>query len=294
MPRPETGRPPAAIPVEEAYVWCEALTRRAARNFWLPIRGLDPARRNAMCALYAFSRGADDIADEPGIADREERFADCRRRLDGAFSGAPDDETFTALADAARRFGIPREPLGEIIDGAEQDLRVSRYATFAELKSYCHKVAGAVGIACVHIFGFRDPAALEHADTLGLGMQLTNILRDLGEDARRGRVYLPEEELSRFGVTGDDLLAGRVTPEFRALMAFQVARAREAFARSQALFPLLDRSARFCPLAIRAVYAGLLDVIEGRGYDVFSRRASLSAFGKLTRLAGAWFRARFA
>ncbi len=280
-----------AVGVDAAYAHCEELTRVAARNFYYPIRGLTRDRRRAMCAVYAFSRGADDIADDPGIEDRGGRFADFRRRLEGAFAGTPEGEVFVALADAAKRFHLPQRNLAEIIDGAEQDLRVTRYATYEELRSYCYKVASAVGLVCVEIFGYRDPAARVHAETLGIGMQLTNILRDVAEDAKLGRVYLPAEEMARFGVREEDVLAGRMTPAFGELMKFQVARARELFKKAEGLFPLLDRKARFCPLAIRGLYAGILDRIEKRGHDVFSGRVSLRAPAKVLCVIKAWFRA---
>ena len=270
---------------------CEQLTRLAARNFYYPIAGLPREQKRAMCAVYAFSRGADDIADEPGIPDRGARFAEYRRLLASAYEGEPGNEVFTALADAVKRFHVPRSVLEEIVDGAEQDLTVTRYATFADLSAYCHKVASAVGLACIEIFGYSDPAARGYAETLGIGMQLTNILRDVGEDAGRGRFYLPADELARFGVTEEDLVAGRVTGPFRALMQFQTARARDYFRRSDALFPLLTRKARFCPLAIRGMYRGILVRIERRGYDVFSRRISLSTPAKVACVVGAWFRA---
>ncbi|MCE9584199.1 MAG: presqualene diphosphate synthase HpnD [Planctomycetes bacterium] len=293
--------PPATSPrasvkaptVEEAYAFCEELTSRTARNFYYPIRGLTKERRRAMCAVYAFSRGADDIADEPGVLDRAGSFAAYRRGLAGAFSGAPEGEVFVALADAAKRFHLSKEHLAEIINGAEQDLKVTRYASFADLRGYCYKVASAVGLVCVEIFGYTDAAARGYAETLGIAMQLTNILRDIGEDAQRGRIYLPAEELARFGVREEDLLAGRVLPSFVELMKFQVARARENFANSEGLFALLDRKARFCPLAIRGLYEGILNRIEGRGYDVFSKRVSLSAPAKVLCVMRAWFRAWF-
>jgi phytoene synthase len=280
-----------APPLDVAYAHCEALTRAQARNFYYPIAGLGRDRRRAMCAVYAFSRGADDIADEPGIEDRAARFAEYRRRLAASFDGSADDEVFVALADAARRFNLPRLHLEEIVQGAEQDLTVTRYATFADLRAYCTKVASAVGLVCVEIFGYSDPAARGFAETLGIGMQLTNILRDIGEDARRGRVYIPAEELARFGVPEQDLIAGKVGPAFRNMMAFQVARARDHFRDSEGLFPLLPRKARFCPLAIRGLYTGILDRIERRGYDVFSRRVSLRTVSKILCVMRAWFRA---
>lgn len=283
--------PAPAVSVDSAYAFCEDLTSREARNFYYPIRGLTRDRRRAMCAVYAFSRGADDIADEPGIEDRAGRFAEFRRGLEAAFSGAPQGEVFVALADAAKRFNLPKQHLAEIIDGAEQDLTVTRYATFADLRGYCCKVASAVGLVCVEIFGYRDPAARIYAETLGIGMQLTNILRDVAEDARRGRIYLPAEDLARFGVREEEVLALRLTPSFVELMKFQVARAREAFANSEGLFPLLERKARFCPLAIRGLYAGILDRIERRGHDVFAGRVSLSAPAKILCVMKAWFRA---
>ncbi|MCC6738769.1 MAG: phytoene/squalene synthase family protein [Planctomycetia bacterium] len=285
------GAAAPAVPLDAAYAWCEDLTRREARNFYWPIRGLERDRRRAMCAVYAFSRAADDIADEPGIEDRPGRFADFRRRLEGAYAGTPEGEIFVALGDAARRFRLRREDLAEIVEGAEQDLRVTRYGTWEELKAYCHKVASAVGLVCIEIFGYSDPAARGHAEMLGLGMQLTHLLRDVAEDAQRGRIYLPAEDLARFDVREEDVLAGRMTPAFARLMAFEVARARELFASSEGLFPLLRRKARFCPLAIRGMYEGILGKIEKRGHDVFAGRAGLSTAGKLLCVMRAWFRA---
>lgn len=286
-----SGRAAASVPLDAAYAACEALTRSKARNFYYPIAGLTRDRRLAMCAVYAFSRGADDIADEPGIEDRPARFTDYRRRLAAAFDGSPEGDTFVALADAIRRFRIPRRPLEEIVEGAEQDLTVARYATFDDLRAYCAKVASAVGLVCIEIFGYSDPAARAHAEALGIGMQLTNILRDVGEDARRGRVYLPADELARFGVAEADILAERATPAFRELLRFQIARAREFFANSEGLFPLLTRKARFCPLAIRGLYLRILRKIEKRGHDVFGERIALSGPAKVACVIGAWFRA---
>ena len=177
-----------------------------------------------------------------------------------------------ALSDTIRRFSIPRRHLDALIDGVEMDITVDRYADFPALKVYCDRVAGAVGLVSLHIFGFRDPAAPGHAADLGVALQIVNIMRDVAEDAARGRIYLPADEMAAHGVTEDDLVAGRATPGFRALMARQGGRAREYFAAGERLLPLLDRRSRMCVAMLAGLYREILEEIEARDHDVFAGR----------------------
>ncbi|MBJ7457267.1 MAG: squalene/phytoene synthase family protein, partial [Thermoleophilia bacterium] len=219
--------------------------------------------------------------------------ADLRRDLDACVAGTATagDPVLVALSDAIRRFAIPRRHLDALIDGVEMDITVDRYADFPALKVYCDRVAGAVGLVSLHIFGFRDPAAPDHAADLGVALQIVNIMRDVAEDAARGRIYLPADEMAAHGVTEADLVAGRLTPGFRALMARQGVRAREYFAAGERLLPLLDRRSRMCVAMLAGLYREILDEIEARDHDVFAGRVALSAPRKLrlmvTRTAGA-------
>lgn len=275
------------VALREAYAYCESVTRRSHSTFELAISLVFRPRRQALQAIYAFCRLADDAVDLPGRAVREAKAAveALRRRLRDAFDGKPDGPLFVALLDAARRFHIPLPRFEEIIDGVEMDLDRGRYPTFEALVSYCHRVASSVGLACVHVFGFRDKAALEAAVDLGIALQLTNILRDLKEDAARGRIYLPAEDLQRFGVTERDIIEGRRTPEFLELMKFEVARAREYFKRGERLFACLSRWIRPCPIAMACAYRRILDSIESHGYDVFTHRVSLTPSQRMLVLA---------
>jgi phytoene synthase len=199
-----------------------------------------------------------------------------------------------ALLDASRRFQIPLPRFEEIIDGVAMDLDRGRYATFDALVRYCHRVASSVGLACVHVFGFRDKAALDAAVDLGIALQLTNILRDLKEDAALGRIYLPAEDLQRFGVTERDIIEGRRTPEFFELMKFEVARARDYFRRGERLFGCLSRWIRPCPIAMSCAYRRILDSIEAHGYDVFTHRVRLTPSQRTLVLGATALRTVFA
>jgi len=286
--------------LRDAYAWCETVTTRSRSSFGLALSLVMRPRRQALQAVYAFCRLADDAVDQPGTpAQASESVAKLRRDLREAFDGRPVGPLFIALMDAAKRFHIPRPRFEEILDGVAMDLDRRRYETFEALLSYCRRVASAVGLACVHVFGFRDRAALDAAVDLGIALQLTNILRDLREDSERGRIYLPREDLDRFGVLEEDLLQGRMTPEFTALMKFEVARARDYFARGEKLFGCLSRWIRPCPIAMSAAYKTILETIEKQGYDVFTRRIRLSkrqralvlaATGLRTVLAGRSYR----
>ncbi len=254
----------------DAYAWCRAVVARSGTNFGVAIRLLPKAKRDAICAIYAHCRIADDIAD--GGADR---------------SLLTDEHLRLALDDVRATWRVPREHLDAIVDGCTMDLEKHRYASFDELVEYCKKVASAVGLACLHVFGFEEKKALAYAEELGIAMQLTNIIRDVKEDAARGRIYLPAEELKRFGVSERDVLDGRFTPAMKAMLAFQVARARAWFTKGRRLLPLVHADSRKCPAAIATVYEALLDRVEASGHDVFTKRVRLTAAQKLKVLASA-------
>ena len=200
----------------------------------------------------------------------------------------PESPVFVALRDASRNFGIPKDYFHEIISGVEMDLVTSSYANFEDLYQYCYRVASVVGLVCIEIFEYTDPRALGYATDMGIAMQLTNILRDIEEDCGRGRLYLPQDELARHGVTEESLRAGETGPEFRAMMAEQVGRARGYFERSAALLPLLKPRSRLCPAVLRALYSAVLDRIEARDYNVFGERVALSSREKLAITAKVW------
>lgn len=288
--------------LEDAYARCRAIVAARAANFSYAFMALPFERRRGLEAIYTFCRVADDFADEDGlpIAERARRLEDLRLRLRLALPAPGEalperparDETLDpllqALAHTAGRFGVGRADLDDVAVGCVQDLTVTRYATWAELERYCYLVASAVGLACVPVFGLRDPASTTTARgpaiALGLAMQLTNIIRDVTEDLARDRIYLPREDLERFGVTEEAMRAGRVDGPWRALCAFQVERARALFREGAKLVPFVERRSRACPLALAAIYTALLDEIERRGFDVFSGRVSLGAARKLSLL----------
>ncbi|HJU28859.1 MAG TPA: squalene/phytoene synthase family protein, partial [Candidatus Binataceae bacterium] len=193
-----------------------------------------------------------------------------------------------ALADNVRRYNIPRRHLEEIIDGVEMDLSRRRYQSITELILYCRRVASAVGLVCIEIFGYRNPASRLYADRLGIAFQLTNIIRDVREDAGRGRIYLPLQDLARFGVAEKDILSGAYTPEFRALMEFEADRARQFYREAEEALPAEDRPAMLAAEGMRLIYAALLERIARTGYRVFDRRLSLSATRKLYLVGRAW------
>jgi len=260
--------------VQEAYAEVGRITRREAKNFAYGIMVLPRAKRQAIAAIYAFARRVDDVADGDLPADEK------RARLEGlraALDRDPAEPVFVALRDARERFGIPREPLAALVEGGLQDLAQSTYADFAELRGYCEKVAGAVGLACVPVYGSSDT---EHATTLGIALQLINIVRDVDEDRQLGRVYLPQDELAAFGV--DDLAP---SPEFRELMSFQAARARAHLAEGLRLLDSLDRRSALCVGTFAGLYRETLDRIEASGFDVFGEKRRLSTPRKLAVVA---------
>ena len=260
--------------VQEAYAEVGRITRREAKNFAYGIMVLPRAKRQAIAAIYAFARRVDDVAD--GELPPEEKRARLEE-LRAALEDDPAEPVFVALRDARDRFGIPREPLEALIDGGLQDIEQSTYRDFAELRGYCEKVAGAVGLACVPVYGSSDT---EHAMTLGIALQLINIIRDVDEDRRLGRVYLPQDELTAFGV--EELAP---SPQFRELMAFEAERARAYLAEGLRLLDSLDRRSALCVGTFAGLYRETLDRIEASGFDVFGEKTRLSAPRKLAVVA---------
>ena len=271
-----------------SLAYCRRVARRANSSFPLAFRVLPPAKRNATTALYAFFRLTDDLADGPGV--KRTALAAWRTRLDAALAGSPSHRCHAAVADAVRTFGVQPEHLHAVIAGVETDLDPVRFETFAELYPYCYRVASAVGLACLPVWGYADPAATAKAagpaEAAGIAFQLTNILRDLGEDLARGRVYLPQEELARFGCPPEAWPAR--PPAFRELMRFQAARARDYYRRADELPGLLSADGRAVFRVMAGVYRRLLDEIERRDFDVFTERIRVGKWAKAKVLASAW------
>jgi phytoene synthase len=275
--------------LEASYLACERVARRRARNFYYGFLLLPRPKRSALCALYAFMRHVDDVADTPGeLSSRRQALERLREQCSRLPAAVPGDQAFwPALADTLEHYRVPTGYLLDVIDGAASDLGDVRYETFAQLRQYCYRVAGAVGCACVYVFGFRDVAAIERAEQLGIAFQLTNILRDLRRDLQMGRVYLPAEDFVRFGCTPDEL-ARTSPPEgpLRSLLQFEGQRAWEFFARGWQLLPLVEADSRPALWALARIYSGLLAEMERRNYDVFSRPVRLTTaekFGVLMR-----------
>jgi phytoene synthase len=274
--------------VEDAYTEVARITRREARNFAWGIAVLPRPKRLAVAALYAFARRVDDIADDPGLAAEARRrgLDACRAAVEALPEAPADDPVLVALADATTRYSVPRSALLDLVSGGLMDVEKARYATWEELREYCRCVAGAVGLACTAVYGPRDTgAAAPRAEALGLALQQINIMRDVAEDWRLGRVYIPQDELGRFGVAEADIAAGRAGPPWHALMEHQAARADSLMREGLELLPLLDRRSARCVRAFAGIYRGLLVQMRGRDYDVFSRRPQLSAVGKLRAVA---------
>jgi phytoene synthase len=271
-----------------SYAYCENLARREAVNFFHAFRLLPRPQRRAMCALYAFLRIADDLSDGHGTpAEKRAWLTDWRRQLDEALAGHYIHRLHAALHHTVSVYGIPRQHLDAVLDGVEMDLEPVAFAHFADLYQYCYRVASAVGLACIHIWGYSDRRAEGYAESAGVAFQLTNILRDLAEDAGRGRIYLPREDLDRFGYSAEQLLRGECNESFRRLMHFQVQRAHGYYEAALPLRDLLTPPGRAVFLVMFRTYRGLLDAIKRRRYDVFSGRVRLSLGHKILLAARA-------
>ena len=271
--------------------YCQRKAAASGSSFYYSFLFLPPERRRAITALYAFCREVDDVVDEctdPQAA--RSKLAWWRAELAGTYGGKPGHPVTQALSEAARAFNLPQELLAEIIDGMEMDLSQMRYANFKALHLYCYRVASAVGLLAAEIFGYEDRRTLKYAHDLGLAFQLTNIIRDVGEDARRGRIYLPQDELARFGVAEGDILAGRHSAAFRALMDFQIERAEKIYDQALAQLPARDRRAQRPGLVMAAIYRALLGEIRKDGCRVLERRIALTPLRKLWLAWRTWNR----
>ena len=267
------------VTVDQSYQYCKRIARSRAKNFYYSFVLLSSQQRKAMCAIYAFMRYCDDLSDEPGASRTAvERWqADMEEALLGRFADHP---VWPAFHHTVRRFGIPHEYFRQMIAGISSDLEPRTLQTFDELYQYCYQVASVVGLTIIHIFGFDTRSALPLAEKCGVAFQLTNILRDIREDAEHGRIYLPAEDLERFGVTAEDLRVGKRNPQFLALMQFEAARARSYYDESRPLLDLIHPRSRSSLWALISIYSNLLDRIVETNYDVFARRVRLSLFEK--------------
>ncbi len=270
------------------FDFCRAVIRKSASSFYYALRFLPQARRKALYAVYAFCRAVDDAVDEASAADAAHLVAEWRAELDRCYRGAPLHPVTAALAAAIEQFPIPKATLGAVIDGVEMDLVKHRYATFAELELYCWRVASAVGLASIEVFGYTNPAARDYAVDVGLALQLTNILRDISEDGERDRIYLPAEDLEAFGVTPEDLLRGVYNRRFCELMEFESERARGYYRSAAAKLPREDAASLRPAEAMRRTYEGVLDRIVEERYFVFGRRLGLSRGRKAALAASMW------
>ncbi len=332
---PAPAKGPAPMQLEAAYSVCRSISRAAARNFYYSFLALPREKRDAICAVYAFMRHADDLCDEPGLslADKRARLGEWLERLHRAIAGeATDEPVLLALSDAHERYDIPIALLDQLVAGTAMDLDepaeaaprpaaegeskypavccsgcgpvaavmnanrlhlAPRYATFADLYEYCYHVASVVGLICIRIFGYRDPSAEPLAEHCGIAFQVTNIVRDVKEDAAMGRVYLPAEDLQRFGRSAGELenISSETAAQFRPLLEFEVQRARDFYASGEELLPLIDEDSRPALWVLVTIYRRLLEKIAARNYDVFGDKIRLTTLEKLRVLAkGLWLR----
>ena len=271
--------------------YCSRLTRKSRSNFYYSFLFLAKEKREAIYAVYAFCRSVDDIADgQASGAEKRGRLDEWRRELDRCYEGKPGHPISVRLAQSMRCFPIPKELFEELIAGVEMDLTQHRYPTFRDLYEYCYRVAGVVGLMCIEIFGYRNPKAKDYAVNLGVALQLTNIMRDVRVDAARGRIYLPQEELARFGSTEEELLQGAYTPPFVELMRFSAARARRYFQNARELLAAEDRRSLVAAEIMGTIYYQLLEAIEASGYRVFDRTITLPTTHKLWIALSVWAR----
>ena len=282
-----------ATELDNAYDLCRRITKSEAKNFYYAFRTLPHRKRRAIYAAYAFFRRVDDVVDGDASLDVKRRQLDeARAHLDAERSGDGPDPVLMALRHAIDEHSISTGYFEDFVDGMEMDLDQTRYRNFEELRRYCYGAASAAGLISISIFGYTDSKAVEYAVDLGIAMQLTNILRDLGEDAGRDRIYIPADELETYGYSEADLLSGTTNDAFRELMSFQVERARQFFASGTRLVPLVSADSRACPSALAGIYGAILDRIEASEYDVFSRRIGLSPVEKLLLVARLWAKSR--
>ncbi|MDP5239609.1 presqualene diphosphate synthase HpnD [Uliginosibacterium sp. 31-16] len=269
--------------------YCEQKAAASGSSFYYSFRFLTPERRRAITALYAFCREVDDVVDEthdPEVAARQLDW--WRGETAAIYAGTPEHPVGQALKQVVKDFRLPQEQLLEIIDGMQMDLEQARYADFKALQLYCYRVASVVGLLAAEIFGYTNRQTLKYAHDLGIAFQLTNIIRDVGEDARRGRIYLPVDELERFNVPAKDLLDARDSENFQRLIAFQIERAQKYYDQALALLPKEDRKSQRAGLIMAAIYRQTLREVEADGCRVLTHRVSLTPIRKLWLAVKAW------
>lgn len=271
--------------------YCQDKAAKSGSSFYYSFVFLPQEKRRAITALYAFCREVDDVVDEcHDVSLAHTKLAWWRHEIDQVFDGTPSHPVGHALKDVGAQFNLPREQLHEIIDGMEMDLNQTRYLDFKGLQLYCYRVASVVGLLAAEIFGYTDRQTQKYAHDLGLAFQLTNIIRDVGEDARRGRIYLPIDELQRFNVPAHDILETRHSDAFIELMRFQAERARSFYDQAFAYLPAADRKSQRPGLVMAAIYRTLLDEIERDGFKVLDRRTSLTPLRKVWLAGTTWMR----
>lgn len=264
---------PNGTELAASYEHCRNLAWAAARNFYYGFALLPAAKRDALCALYAFMRHADDISDsDAGVADKADALRKWREILDRALEGNYNgSQMLPAFHHTVQQYGIPAEYFHDLVTGTEMDLGIRAYTTFEDLTRYCYCVAGTVGLCCVHVFGFKDPAALELAPKLGIAFQVTNILRDVAEDFAMGRIYLPQEDLARFECTDKDLSGSAASSRFVRLMRFEADRAWQLYEQGVRLLDMVSADSRASLWTLIRIYSGILAKIEAIHYDVLAK-----------------------
>lgn len=290
--------------IEAAYKYCERVTRRHAKSFYFAARFLPPHKQRAVFPIYAFCRHVDDEIDEIGSAGDEAKAVETvgkwKRQLENLYAGREKNESvsqssklvFAAWRDLLKTYRIPQNLPLELIEGVLMDTYKKRYENFEELYLYCYRVASTVGLMSSEILGYRDEKALDFAEALGVGMQLTNILRDVKEDAAMGRIYLPSDELEKFGVSERQIFENRFDENFGSMMKFQIERARAFYVEGEKGIALLERDSRFTVLLASRIYGQILDEIEKQNYDVFARRARTTKRQKILSIPRIWAEAR--
>jgi phytoene synthase len=274
-----------------AYHYCRNLTKRNAKNFYIAFLFLPWLKRCSIYAVYAFCRYADDLVDDPKYKNRSALLQKWRADLERCYQGdVGNHPILIALYDSVKRFKIPKEYFVELINGMEMDLSIKRYETFDELYQYAYRAASVVGLICIEIFGYRNVSTKEYAKNLGIALQLTNIIRDVKEDAQRGRIYLPKEDLERFQYTESELLAGKYVPSFIQLMEYQATRALYYYEKATSLIPPEDRTLLTTAEIMKNIYFHLLEEIKLQGFDVFKRKYSSSKLRKIFIAINTWLK----
>ncbi len=284
------NRPEGVVKRDESPEgYCKRVTRERAKNFYWAILTLPKDKRSAVYTIYTFARRCDDIADSSwDVSEKQEHLEGERKKLNSLYRGNSKGKLYEALRSTIEKYDIPRTYFEQLIQGVEMDLTKDRYSTFQDLKVYCFRVASVVGLALIEIFGYEEAKAKKYAIDLGLGMQLTNIIRDVAEDYRRGRIYIPQEDLEKFNCDFSEVDSNGVNSRFRKLMDYEAARARDFFESGKKLFSYLSPRARACPAGLYGVYSKLLKKMEASGWEVWHQRTRLNTVRKVSAVLSQW------